>query len=203
MQRYIDHVNELVVRWQKADPNPPKPAAAPAAATSAPATAGGPTVAQLQLGLFEQSFQAVGAQFRPDWSFHQYAFNEARAGRFLGSPLGESRRITVAGAQYSVQVFALDTHLQLMAGATKEQLLAAIEGHVLARRMGIMYIIWNDHIYSSYDQFERRDYLSSSCKTRRSCSKTLRHRDHMHISITRKAARAETSFYLARLAQTD
>jgi len=88
----------------------------------------------------------------------------------------------------------------------KERLFAARadgEGHVLARRMGIMYIIWNDHIYSSYDQFERRDYLSSSCKTRRSCSRTLRHRDHMHISITRKAARAETSFYLARLAQTD
>jgi len=34
---------------------------------------------------------------------------------------------------YHFQVFALDTHLQLMAGATKEQLLAAIEGHVLAR----------------------------------------------------------------------
>ncbi|RYP85015.1 hypothetical protein EKO23_13565 [Nocardioides guangzhouensis] len=76
------------------------------------------------------------------------------------------------------------------------------EAHVLARRMGIMYLIWNDHIYSSYNQFERRDYLSSSCKTRRKCSKTLRHRDHMHISLTRKAARAETSFYVARLART-
>ena len=35
------------------------------------------------------------------------------------------------------------------------------EEHVLARRMGIMYIIWNDHMYSAYDHFERRDYLSS------------------------------------------
>ena len=29
------------------------------------------------------------------------------------------------------------------------------EEHVLARRMGIMYIIWNDHMYSAYDHFER------------------------------------------------
>jgi len=34
---------------------------------------------------------------------------------------------------YHFQVFALDTHLQLMGGATKEDLLRAIEGHVLAR----------------------------------------------------------------------
>ena len=32
--------------------------------------------------------------------------------------------------------------------------------------MGIMYIIWNDHMYSAWDQFEREDYLSSSCKSR-------------------------------------
>ena len=61
-----------------------------------------------------------------------------------------------------------------------------------------MYIIWNDHIYSAYDHFERRDYLSSGCKAKASCSKTLRHRDHMHISLTRQAARAETSWYVAR-----
>lgn len=34
---------------------------------------------------------------------------------------------------YRFQVFALDTHLQLMPGATKDDLLRAIEGHVLAR----------------------------------------------------------------------
>ena len=81
------------------------------------------------------------------------------------------------------------------------------EQHVLARRMGIMYIIWNDHIYRAYgrdwdEHFAKDDYLSSGCKTRRTCSKTLRHRDHMHISLTRKAARADTSFYVARLARS-
>ena len=75
------------------------------------------------------------------------------------------------------------------------------EEDVLARRMGIMYVIWNDHIYSAYNGFERRDYLSSSCPTRRRCSTTLRHRNHMHISLIRKAARTETSWYVARKAR--
>jgi len=72
------------------------------------------------------------------------------------------------------------------------------EEHVLARRMGIMYIIWNDHMYSAYNRFEKRDYLSSGCRTKTGCSKTLRHRNHMHISLIRKGARAETSWYVAR-----
>ena len=70
--------------------------------------------------------------------------------------------------------------------------------HVLARRMGIMYIIWNDHMYSADNRFEKRDYLSSSCTAKADCSTTLRHRNHMHISLIRKAARAETSWYVSR-----
>ena len=38
--------------------------------------------------------------------------------------------------------------------------------HALARRMGIMYVIWNDHMYSAWDQFEVDSYLSSSCKSK-------------------------------------
>ena len=71
--------------------------------------------------------------------------------------------------------------------------------HALARRMGIMYIIWNDHMYASYRQFEKRDYLSSSCQTRKTCSKTLRHRDHMHISLSRAGGKGLTSWYDGRL----
>jgi len=71
--------------------------------------------------------------------------------------------------------------------------------HALARRMGIMYIIWNDHMYASYRQFERRDYLSSSCTSRKTCSKTLRHRDHMHISLSRPGGRGTTSWYDGRV----
>ena len=41
----------------------------------------------------------------------------------------------------------------------------------LARRMGIMYVIWNDHWYSAWDEFEIDDYLSSGCKSKQKCSK--------------------------------
>ena len=69
-----------------------------------------------------------------------------------------------------------------------------------ARRMGIMYIIWNDHVYKSYDrEFAKQDYLSSSCRRKRSCSTTLRHRDHMHISLSWPGARGRTSWYDGRL----
>jgi len=69
------------------------------------------------------------------------------------------------------------------------------EAHALARRMGIMYVIWNDHMYASYRQFEKRDYLSSSCPSRKKCSKTLRHRDHVHLSLSRPGGRAATTWY--------
>ena len=71
--------------------------------------------------------------------------------------------------------------------------------HAKARRMGIMYIIWNDSMYSAGDQFEREGYHSSSCKRLRRCSKTLRHRDHMHISLSRRGGRGLTSWYEGRV----
>lgn len=67
--------------------------------------------------------------------------------------------------------------------------------HALARRMGIMYLIWNDRIYSSYRQFEPRPYLSSACRTKKKCSVALRHRDHVHISLSRAGGRGDTSWY--------
>lgn len=72
------------------------------------------------------------------------------------------------------------------------------EPHALARRMGVMYVIWNDTMYAAYDGFEPKRYLSSSCRTKRACSPTLRHRDHLHISLTRQGARGRTSWYAAQ-----
>jgi hypothetical protein len=66
----------------------------------------------------------------------------------------------------------------------------------LARRMGIMYVIWSDHFYPAYHQFEKERYLSSSCRARRKCSKTLRHRVHLHISLSKAGAKGLTSFYV-------
>ena len=90
---------------------------------------------------------------------------------------------------------------QALAAALLDELFAPDDTgqpHALARRMGIMYIIWDDTMYASYDEFVAKRYLSSGCRTRRSCSPTLRHRDHMHISLTRKGAKGRTSWYTAQ-----
>lgn len=68
-----------------------------------------------------------------------------------------------------------------------------------ARRMGVMYVIWDDHIYSAWNGYDAEPYKSSSCRRLRACSATLRHRDHVHISLTRRAARGETSWFAGRL----
>ncbi|WP_460865496.1 hypothetical protein, partial [Nocardioides pakistanensis] len=67
--------------------------------------------------------------------------------------------------------------------------------NALARRMGIMYVIWNDHIWSASSGYRKRRYLHSACNKLRGCSVTLRHRDHMHISLSWAGARARTSWY--------
>jgi hypothetical protein len=65
----------------------------------------------------------------------------------------------------------------------------------LGRRMGIMYLIWNDRIYSASRHYKGRRYLNAGCKSLKRCSASLRHRNHMHISLTRAAARKQTSWY--------
>lgn len=72
---------------------------------------------------------------------------------------------------------------------------AAGNPDALARRMGVMYILWNDHIWAAYDHFERRDYLAAGCKKASACNDTVQHRNHVHISLTRRAARGLTSWY--------
>ena len=69
----------------------------------------------------------------------------------------------------------------------------------LARRMGIMYVIWNDRMYPAWNAFAPKAYLSSSCPSTTECSATLRHRDHLHVSLTRAAGRGATSWYAGRL----
>lgn len=71
--------------------------------------------------------------------------------------------------------------------------------HALARRMGIMYVIWNDTMWASYDRFDPEGYLSGSCPSRKRCSTTLRHRDHVHVSLSRAGGRGATSWYDGRL----
>ena len=70
--------------------------------------------------------------------------------------------------------------------------------HALARRMGIMYIIYDDTIWASYRDFAPRSYLNDACTSRAKCSRTLRHLDHVHISLGLAGAAAQTSWYRAR-----
>ena len=71
------------------------------------------------------------------------------------------------------------------------------QGHkaALARRMGIMYVIWNDRIYSATYQYRKQRYKNAGCRRIKGCSASLRHRNHMHISLSRVAARGKTSWY--------
>lgn len=92
---------------------------------------------------------------------------------------------------------------QALAAALLDELLAPDDTgqpSALARRMGVMYLIWDDQMYASYDGFVAKRYLSSGCRNRRTCSPTLRHRDHLHVSLTRQGAKGVTSWYVAQAA---
>ncbi len=67
--------------------------------------------------------------------------------------------------------------------------------HALARRMGIMYVIWNDRMYPSWNHYAPEPYLSPVCPSIDDCSKTQRHRDHLHVSLSRQGGKAKTSWY--------
>jgi hypothetical protein len=57
--------------------------------------------------------------------------------------------------------------------------------HALARRMGVMYVIWNQHIWHAYRaDLGWQPYTGTSP-----------HTDHVHISLSWAGARAETSYY--------
>lgn len=69
----------------------------------------------------------------------------------------------------------------------------------MARRMGVMYIIWNNKIWRAYDP--GRGWTEyKSCSSRPSTSNdTECHRDHVHISFTWDGAMAGTSFYTGQV----
>jgi hypothetical protein len=91
---YINSMHRRIAVWQGQDPGTPETL---------------PSYANLETGLINESFRASDLDYNPEWAFHRYMVEEARAGRSLGSPLGPSRYITVNGRRYAVQTFALDT----------------------------------------------------------------------------------------------
>jgi hypothetical protein len=92
---YINNVRRRVAVWRGQDPGP--------------LFVDRHVYDTLEEGLVTETFLASDLEYHPSWAFHTFMLNEARAGRPLGSPLGESLRITADGKKYVVQTFALDT----------------------------------------------------------------------------------------------
>jgi len=69
--------------------------------------------------------------------------------------------------------------------------------HALARRMGVQEIIWNCRSWwSGSDRMGPYSVCyTRSGKLRRKVDKTLAHRDHVHIGLSRRGARMRTSFW--------
>lgn len=66
-----------------------------------------------------------------------------------------------------------------------------------ARRLGVMYLIWNNRIWSSYRAGEGwRVYNGCTAKSRRGTAyDTTCHRNHVHLSLSWPGARGYTSYW--------
>ncbi|MFM6848297.1 MAG: peptidoglycan-binding domain-containing protein [Terrabacter sp.] len=72
-----------------------------------------------------------------------------------------------------------------------------------ARRLGVMYIIWNDRMWSSYRTSEGWRPYSSCATTPTSAYDTTCHRNHIHISLSWEGALGRTSFWSRQVAPVD
>jgi peptidoglycan hydrolase-like protein with peptidoglycan-binding domain len=72
-----------------------------------------------------------------------------------------------------------------------------------ARRLGVMYVIWNNHIWGSYRAAEGwRAYSTCASHPERAWD-TSCHRDHIHISLSWAGAAGRTSYWTGRVAPVD
>ena len=72
-----------------------------------------------------------------------------------------------------------------------------------ARRLGVMYIIWNNKMWRAYNPSAGWSEYKG-CSTRPASSyDTTCHRDHIHISLSWEGAMARTSFWTKRVAARD
>jgi peptidoglycan hydrolase-like protein with peptidoglycan-binding domain len=144
------------------------------------------------------------------------------------SALGDLLRATYAGSSYGIDRTcgtdplptsehydgrAIDFFRNVRVPAQKAQIDALIawlfakdsagRSYANARRLGIMYLIWNNKIWGSYRAADGwRAY--SSCATRTSTAyDTTCHRDHIHISLSWEGAMKRTSFWSGKVAGVD
>ena len=147
------------------------------------------------------AYAKAGAKVLRGWVVPKYG---GRPGRIASSCAGGSVSEHKEGRAVDWMLNARSTTDRARANRFLQRILAtgpSGQRHALARRMGIMYVIWNDRMFASYDQFRPKAYRSSSCRNKplAKCPTTLRHRDHMHISLNRNGGYGRTSFYAGRL----
>ncbi|MCW2810989.1 MAG: peptidoglycan-binding protein [Friedmanniella sp.] len=72
-----------------------------------------------------------------------------------------------------------------------------------ARRLGVMYVIWNNRIWGAYSADAGwRDYNNCANRTSTSLDATC-HRNHVHFSLSWAGAQARTSFWTRTVAAED
>jgi peptidoglycan hydrolase-like protein with peptidoglycan-binding domain len=80
---------------------------------------------------------------------------------------------------------------------------AAGNPYANARRLGVMYVIWDNRIWGSYSAgLGWRAYSTCSSRTERTYD-TSCHRDHIHLSLSWAGAMRRTSFWTRKVAATD
>jgi peptidoglycan hydrolase-like protein with peptidoglycan-binding domain len=80
---------------------------------------------------------------------------------------------------------------------------AAGRPYANARRLGVMYLIWDDHIWGAYRPGDGWRPYSTCAKHPEPASDTACHRDHVHISLSWAGAMRRTSFWSGRVAPAD
>lgn len=152
--------------------------------------------ADYQAPKFCRPWAKPGTTFLRRWTVYNFGGSEGGISRACSKPVTSDH---MEGRAYDWTLNADKVYDRRRANAFMKKIFAGDRfgnKHVLARRMGIAYIIWNDQIWSSYRDFEPRPYLSSSCKTVKRCNATYRHRDHVHVSLTWQGARQQTSWHI-------
>ncbi|HEY1132937.1 MAG TPA: hypothetical protein VGE77_00035, partial [Nocardioides sp.] len=132
------------------------------------------------------------------------AFVNQLTARYGGRIIGITRACNQGGRSEHKESRAVDWAIDARNASQRQQfyrffneVTATVNGHTdaRARMQGIMYIIWNDRIWAAWNDFEPRPYLHASCTSVAKCSPTLRHVDHVHISLSWDGANGATSWY--------
>jgi hypothetical protein len=75
--------------------------------------------------------------------------------------------------------------------------------YAMARRLGVMYIIWNNKIWGAYSAAQGWRPYSSCASHPETGWDTTCHRNHMHISLSWEGSQGRTSFWSKKVAAVD